>query len=123
MGHPVVAGVFLVMVAGLMSGTCILPSKNVRPRSLRAHRIDPTLQPSFLLYCVASWHPCSTTRLRLGRILPNRRWFSETNPCAPRTQFGPLRWREVLFPTWLTACGCWSKIGRGLCFAPHHQTC
>jgi len=30
MGHPVVAGVFLVMVAGLMSGTCMLPSKFVR---------------------------------------------------------------------------------------------
>src|SRR6266478_7960935 len=30
MGHSVVAGVFLVMVAGLMSGTCMLPSKFVR---------------------------------------------------------------------------------------------
>src|SRR5690348_3995248 len=30
MGHPVVAGVSLVMVAGLMSGTCMLPSKFVR---------------------------------------------------------------------------------------------
>src|SRR5712675_612757 len=30
MGHPVVPGVFLVMVAGLMSGTCMLPSKFVR---------------------------------------------------------------------------------------------
>ena len=30
MGHPVVAGVSLVMVAGLMSGSCMLPSKFVR---------------------------------------------------------------------------------------------
>ena len=30
MGHPVVAGVSLVMVAGVMSGTCMLPSKFVR---------------------------------------------------------------------------------------------
>jgi L-rhamnose-H+ transport protein len=30
MGHPVVAGVSLVMIAGLMSGTCMLPSKFVR---------------------------------------------------------------------------------------------
>src|SRR5713101_6470777 len=30
MGHPVVAGGFLVMVAGLMCGTCMLPSKFVR---------------------------------------------------------------------------------------------
>jgi L-rhamnose-H+ transport protein len=30
MGHPVVMGVSLVMVAGLMSGTCMLPSKFVR---------------------------------------------------------------------------------------------
>jgi len=30
MGHPVMAGVALVMVAGLMSGSCMLPSKFVR---------------------------------------------------------------------------------------------
>src|ERR1700704_1194851 len=30
MGHPVLAGVFLVMIAGLMSGSCMLPSKFVR---------------------------------------------------------------------------------------------
>jgi L-rhamnose-H+ transport protein len=30
MGHPVIAGVSLVMVAGLMSGSCMLPSKFVR---------------------------------------------------------------------------------------------
>ena len=30
MGHPVMAGVSLVMVAGLMSGSCMLPSKFVR---------------------------------------------------------------------------------------------
>ena len=78
-----------------------------------SHRAYPAA--IFLAVLCGSWPLCSTTRSPSGKASHRQPSALEIGPCTAPMQFGQSDWREGFFLTLLTACGCFSRIGLGLC--------